>query len=62
MNHSGDIVVHMVTNEKSREARIIGETIRAERTAKGVTQKGLAEKLGIHQQVLLRYEQGVRDD
>jgi len=51
----------MATEERSREARIIGETIRAERAAKGVTQKGLADALGIHQQVLMRYEQGKRD-
>lgn len=51
----------MAHNARSAEARAIAETIRAERAAKGLSQKQLAEAIGISQQGLLRYEKGQRD-
>lgn len=51
----------MAHDQRARETRVIAETIRAERAAKGLTQKGLAERAGIPVQTYLRYELGTRD-
>lgn len=61
MTQKGDTLHHMAQQARSREARIIADTIRAERAAKGLSQKELAEAIGISQQGLLRYEKGMRD-
>lgn len=47
--------------EKARRIRITAETIRAEKAARGLTQKALAEKADIPVQTFIRYEQGKRD-
>ena len=54
-------VIHMDHDQRSHETRIVAETIRAERAAKGLTQKGLAERAGIPVQTYMRYENGDRD-
>lgn len=54
-------VIHMDHDQRSHETRIVAETIRAERAAKGMTQRALAERAGIPLQTYLRYEKGTRD-
>lgn len=55
------ILFHMGTGDKERTIRITAETIRAEKAARGLTQKALAERAGIPLQTFIRYEQGKRD-
>ena len=45
--------------ERLQEAT--GRQVRAERAALGMTQAGLAEKLGKEKQTVMRYENGKRD-
>lgn len=54
-------MIRMAPDERARQSRIIAETLRAERAAKGLTQKGLAEQAGIPEQTYIRYEKGTRD-
>ena len=47
--------------DKRRSIRVTEEQIRAERAARGVTQRALAEASGIPEQTYIRYETGKRD-
>ena len=61
IHRGGDTLHHMAQQARSRESRVIADTIRAERAARGISQRELAEAIGISQQGLLRYEKGTRD-
>ena len=51
----------MGTDERSRSIRVTADTIRAERAARGPTQRALAERADVPLQTYIRYETGKRD-
>ena len=51
----------MGTDERSRSIRVTADTIRAERAARGLTQRALAERADVPLQTYIRYETGKRD-
>ena len=55
------MVFHMAPKERKRETLAISQTLRAERAARALTQKGLAEAAGIPEQTYIRYETGARE-